>query len=874
MSGNSPEKRKPETTASSRETVPPGAAPPPASRETILPGQADSVAESSQASGSGIPQEFGRYRVEECLGQGAMGAVYKAHDTQLDRPVALKVPKFDVSDSALLERFYREARSAATLSHPNICPVHDVGELGGIHYISMGYLEGKPLSAFVRPDKPLTEKQAVMIIRKLAVALSEAHGKGIIHRDLKPDNVMIDLKSNPVIMDFGLARRSAGADDIRVTQGGQMLGTPAYMSPEQAEGDVNQMGPRCDIYSLGVILYELLTGRLPYEGSIASVLAQIMKGEPRPPAQLRRDLNPELQALCLKMMAADQEARHASMAEVARDLAAFVKGKPTSVRDAAPAVAPAGQPAPTPQAAFGAGEAGLSQLIAVDDAPVSARASRKSRVKNPTTASARPSKNSPPPWAIWSGAAAGALLILLAGYVLFVRVGDQTVRIEIDDPKAQVFVDGDKVQIKNLGATIELKPGKHGVEIRRGDIVVKADSFTVLDGNNPVLQLEVLKKAPNGNGEPVEVSPTQPSNPVAAISKPTNPLPLAKPERPAITEIPEEFAQSTDPQKLALGFLLSRGVLVQLVYEKDGKFLKSKMVQNFEDVEDGQFEIRQVSISKKNRIEGDDWSFVKSLPDLGTAHFSSCPGLNDEGLAHLAGHPSIGLLQIDVGNLTDAGLAVLQTLPNLNTLHLVRDSNDPIAHRITDAAIEHLVRIPRLRILNATDSDVSDAGLAQLSAASPPELRDLNLSGSKVTDQGGVHIRKLTQLRVLTLNNTSVGDGLASALGDLTELTNLNLTSTKIGDSVLQAIAGHQKLSRLQLTGTRISDAGIAHLQKLPALTQLTLNSTQITDDCLTSLGQIKSLKKVSLYECSVTSQAVQQLQKTRPTLKIDGSFK
>jgi serine/threonine protein kinase len=105
--------------------------------------------------------------------------------------------------------------------------VHDVGEIGGIHYISMGYLEGKPLSAFVRPDKPLTEKQAVMIIRKLAVALNKAHGKGIIHRDLKPDNVIIDLKSNPVIMDFGLARRSAGADDIRVTQGGQMLGTPA-----------------------------------------------------------------------------------------------------------------------------------------------------------------------------------------------------------------------------------------------------------------------------------------------------------------------------------------------------------------------------------------------------------------------------------------------------------------------------------------------------------------------------------------------------------------------------------------------------------------------------------------------------------------------
>ena len=147
-----------------------------------------------------VPEQFGRYRIVRSLGEGGMGAVYLAHDSQLDRNVALKTPKFsENSDPVLIQRFYREARSAATLQHPNICPIYDVGELDGIHYISMAYIEGRPLSDYIRSKKSPPVTSVLRIVRKIALALHEAHAHGLIHRDLKPANIMIDRRSEPII---------------------------------------------------------------------------------------------------------------------------------------------------------------------------------------------------------------------------------------------------------------------------------------------------------------------------------------------------------------------------------------------------------------------------------------------------------------------------------------------------------------------------------------------------------------------------------------------------------------------------------------------------------------------------------------------------
>jgi formylglycine-generating enzyme required for sulfatase activity/predicted Ser/Thr protein kinase len=275
---------------------------------------------------SGLAGEFGRYRIIRALGKGAMGTVYLAEDTQLQRQVALKTPQFEQEPTPeLLERFYREARAAGTLRHPNICPVYDVGQIGETHYISMAYIDGHPLSAFVRSAKPQPERQILIIIRKLAQALQEAHDLGIVHRDLKPANIMVDKRNEPIIMDFGLARQLQRETNIRITQSGMLIGTPAYMSPEQVDGEPDGVGPASDQYSLGVILYELLTGQLPFRGSLTAVMAQIITKETTPPSQLRPELDLRIEAACLKMMAKDPTNRFASLSAAAEEFAAILK---------------------------------------------------------------------------------------------------------------------------------------------------------------------------------------------------------------------------------------------------------------------------------------------------------------------------------------------------------------------------------------------------------------------------------------------------------------------------------------------------------------------------------------------------------------------
>jgi class 3 adenylate cyclase/predicted Ser/Thr protein kinase len=286
-----------------------------------------------------LPPEFGRYRIDKMLGTGGMGAVYLAQDTQLDRPVALKVPHFPAGPTPqAVERFYQEARAAALLHHPHICPVFDVGSIGEIHYLTMAYIEGQTLAEWLRQSHPLPVRKVVELIQLAARALEEAHLRGVIHRDLKPANIMIDRRGEPVVMDFGLARR-LDLGDLRLTQQGQLMGTPAYMSPEQVNGGVEQTGPASDIYSLGVVLYELLTGRLPFMGPLSAVLAQIAHEEPRPPSQVRADLDRRIDGICRKALAKEPARRFPTMAALADVLTDYLRGKPG--RSAAPADQPA-----------------------------------------------------------------------------------------------------------------------------------------------------------------------------------------------------------------------------------------------------------------------------------------------------------------------------------------------------------------------------------------------------------------------------------------------------------------------------------------------------------------------------------------------------
>lgn len=274
------------------------------------------------------------YDVLEFVARGGMGLVLKARHRVLDRLAAIKVPLAQyVAGDDDRQRFLREARSSARLRHSNICTIHEVGEAGGRPYIVMDFIQGETLAAWTKRSPP-TPRQAAEMTAVLARAVAYAHDHGVIHRDLKPSNVMVDAESGqPVLMDFGLAKE-LGDEQSQLTQSGQVVGTPAYMSPEQAAGRLEQVGPLSDVYSLGAVLYELLCRRPPFSGGVGEVIRQVQTDEPAPPRKLNARVHRDLETICLKALAKEPARRYASAAALADDLERFQAGETILARRA------------------------------------------------------------------------------------------------------------------------------------------------------------------------------------------------------------------------------------------------------------------------------------------------------------------------------------------------------------------------------------------------------------------------------------------------------------------------------------------------------------------------------------------------------------
>jgi tRNA A-37 threonylcarbamoyl transferase component Bud32 len=777
--------------------------------------------EEAMAAAFDAPRTFGRFEIQRELGQGAMGTVYLAFDTRLQRQVALKFPKFSQhADPNLLERFYREARSAATLRHPNICPVYDADCIDEIHFIAMAYIQGRPLSAFIDRKSPPNPRTAALAVRKIARAVHEAHQHGVVHRDLKPANIVIDDRNEPIVMDFGLARVSGqevtpgnegivlhdGSGDVEQTQQGTIIGTPRYMSPEQARGRNAEVGPASDIFSLGTIFYEMLTGYPPFQGqSLTELLSQVISSEPSPPTALRPEVDPSLEAICLKMLAKRPQDRFASMRDVADAISEALKSPPPR---GGTVVAPSGSSPEHP------GHSGKAT-------PVSPRARLAGLKKS---------------WLIGVGLLA---VIALAAIVVRLKTRDGTLVVTVDEPGAEVKVLSEEGAVEIVRRSdgsslrIAVPPGEHRLSIEKDGFRVYAEQFEIAAGESTSIHAHL---------EPL---------PLAATKENATPADPVRPSPAPPRAIEKETQQEVALQQIA-HWLLQTGADLEIQLSDGSR----KRISQAGAVPSAGFKLIAIF-----------WERKGALPAFGpqeTARLARCVdvdkvSLQDQSVTSLdwlAAFPRLSSLRIWGGSVPESAVPSLGALKNLRALEF-----SAYPQGVTPAGLHFLRELTNLEDIYFNAVGVTNEGLAHLAGAK--KLKRLVLWATGITDEGLVHLHDLEQLEVLRLGTNAITPSGLQGLGELPALKELQLYGCPFDDADLRELMNWpyaKQLTSLSIGGTKITSQGVESLVNASSLRTLWLDDTQIGDDALPFLTQLASLSFLDVRNTRLSPRGVAEL--------------
>ncbi|HVK13781.1 MAG TPA: protein kinase [Gemmataceae bacterium] len=745
-----------------------------------------------------LPDEIGRlgpYRVLARIGVGGMGLVFRAEDPQLRRLVALKVmlPQF-TADHRARARFLREARAAAAVEHDHIVPIFQVGEDRGVPYLAMPLLKGESLAALLKATGPLPLFHAVRIAREVAEGLAAAHARGLIHRDVKPSNIWLEGDLRRVrILDFGLARLAApeNTDSSRLLDQ-DVVGTPAYMSPEQ--GGNEPLDGRSDLFSLGVVLYQMVSGRLPFKtGTAVVTLTSIATDAPLPPIELNPILPAELNALILKLLAKKPGDRPATAADVARRLA-DLEVELTAV--------------PLPAVADAPGD----PFADLDDPATDTRSTRVARAAESRR------------WTriAWIAAIAfvGALLGVRLGAYLLTPAPVGTLSVGSDEPAAQIIIkhEGKIVREATAERAIALKPGDYFLELAEPKAGLRLSPSSVKIQKNKSTPVRIVRE-PSGPVDPPDwdrrvaddflkrkdfkVRIKVGDKPEVELTGPMNSAPNGK---FFVTGLITSAAGGFNHEDAKLVGNLSRLTTLEITGKRIGN--------------DGLQHLAGLKTLTTLKIGATD------VTDAGVKHLKGMTALThlilddnpitNAGLVELSGLKAIEILGIPGTGVTADGLAVLKQWPGLKTLYI---SKLPV----TDASLDHLAGLKGLSMLGLAETGVTNAGVERLAAISG--LTQLFLGNTGVTDVGFERLSRFPALTHLYLgNNIGVTDVGLARLPDTTKLQVVDLSGTAVTDHGLKHLVRLKQIKHVALHRLdKVSAAGVQNLAK--ERSDLTINS-------------------------------------------------